>query len=199
MPVTIPGRPRHVLHEGVGSILDIGWDPPASGDAAGYEVSLDGATWEDTGSEEPYYRFRGLAPGHAYTVHLRATNQAGAGASVVLDVILPPRPIAEFVSDGQIIPLLDTDRQAVVVRLTGVDCRLAVWWQPSDSAWYATLEVPTGTRLVASRRLATDSAILAGVLSRLPGDIRCRSLSDSRAEPVLGAWGVTHALVYEPD
>ena len=50
-----------------------------------------------------------------------------------------PKPVMKMVM-GQGIPFGDYDRQSLIVRLAGVDCRLHLWWQPSDQNWYMTLE-----------------------------------------------------------
>ena len=97
------------------------------------------------------------------------------------------------------VPLLNTARQSAVVRLSGVDCRLTVWRQPSDGRWHASLEVPTGTPLLSGRRLTADTDLLAGVLHSLPGRLICRPLQGARTEPGAEPWGDTHALVWETD
>ena len=95
------------------------------------------------------------------------------------------------------IPLLDTARQSLVVRLDDVDCLLRVWWQPSDSSWWAGIEVPVGTPAVRSRRLANDVGLLDRIEGLLPGNLVCRSLGAPTA-PGRNAWSIpTHVLRWE--
>ena len=88
----------------------------------------------------------GFAFWHRYGFRVRAVNAAGAGAQtpVVYSVPRPAMPRMTEVA-GQRIPLLDEDRQSIIVTIGERDCRISVWWQPSDQAWYGSLEVPTNT------------------------------------------------------
>ena len=88
------------------------------------------------------WRVRGLAFHHRYGFRVRAVNSAGTGPQTPLVYAMPIRPAVVAVPPGQRIPLLDLDRQSLIVRLAGQDCRIRVWWQPSDLAWYGGLEVP---------------------------------------------------------
>ena len=98
------------------------------------------------------------------------------------------------------VPLINTPRQSLVTRLSGVDCKLTVWWQPSSREWFATVEVPAGTPLVAGRRLTAEVDLLTGIVSVLPGRLRLVPLQDAATEPGFAPWGDTHALHYEvPD
>ena len=96
------------------------------------------------------------------------------------------------------IPLIDADRQSVIVRLAGVECRVSVWWQPSDSSWWGALEVPVNTPVVRSRRLAVDTGLLDRIPGKLPGNVVMRDLSAPAEEAGRNAFASgTHALVWE--
>lgn len=95
------------------------------------------------------------------------------------------------------IPLLDTPRQSMFLRLGGVDVRLVVWWQPRDRAWYASLEIPAGTPAVSGRRIVVDGDVLAGRIAEVSGYLRCRALTVPVEEPGPNAWAGSHALQLE--
>ena len=98
------------------------------------------------------------------------------------------------------IPLIDADRQSLIVRLAGVECRLHVWWQPSDESWWATLEAPTNTPVVRSRRLAVGSGLLDRIAGVLPGNIVLEEISGDGDEAGRDAFVAgTHRLVWSPD
>lgn len=94
------------------------------------------------------------------------------------------------------VDLINTDRQSLIVRLEGVDCRLHVWWQPDDASWYSDLEVPVGNAVVLGRRLALNAGLLNGRVSLLAGDLEVRSLDARENDPGPSPWGTTHVLVH---
>ena len=98
-----------------------------------------------------------------------------------------------------IIDLINVDRQSLVIKLGAVDCRLTVWWQPSDSCWYATLEFPPGQPRARARRLVNDAGLLSRLRARyvLGGDIVCRPIGNNEGDPGERPWGATHRLLYE--
>ena len=103
-------------------------------------------------------------------------------------------------------PLLDADRQSLIVRLDGRDCRIRVWWQPSDDngdgtmgGWYGSLEVPTNTPVVTGRRLSLNAGLLTRIDGILAGNLVMRDLGGAGGEPGRGAFRTgTHALRWEP-
>ena len=100
------------------------------------------------------------------------------------------------------IPLLDLDRQSLIVRIDGQDCRIAVWWQPSDEAFYAALEVPVNNVVVSGSRLVVNGGILDRIPGVLPGNIVLRAIDEDSAtrDPARDAWlRQTHSLIYEPN
>ena len=107
---------------------------------------------------------------------------------------------------GANIPLLDADRQSLIVRLDGSDCRIRVWWQPSDDngdgtmgGWWGSLEVPTNTPVVTGRRLSLNAGLLDRVDGILGGNLVMRDLGGVGAEPTRSAFAQgTHALRWEP-
>ena len=99
---------------------------------------------------------------------------------------------------AQIIPLIDADRQSLVVRLDNQDCRISVWWHPSDQSWWGSVEVPVNTPIVQSRRLGTGIGLLDRLEGKVSGNIVCRSSVAIKDEPRRDAWGTkTHLLYWE--
>ena len=188
-------------------IVDLGWRAPAyDGGAAisGFEVCV----VPPFGDPEPFeaastagHRVRGLARGHRYGFRVRAVNTAGQGAQSALVYAIPAEVPTVTVPVGFLIPLIDTDRQSLIVRLGSVDCRVLVWWQPTDVSWYASLEVPLGTPVMSGRRLAVNAGLLANRAGVLDGDVVCRAVddADSQRDPDRFAWGIgSHGLFWEP-
>lgn len=102
------------------------------------------------------------------------------------------------------IPLIDADRQSLKIRLpsaTGglIECRLIVWWQPSDAGWWAILEAPVNTLAVGSVRLALNCGILDGASGVLDGNIVMRAtLLGGTDEPTRASFAdKTHELRWE--
>ena len=98
----------------------------------------------------------------------------------------------------QRLPLSNDARQSLVTSLEGQEVLLRLWWQPSDTSWYATLEMPVGTPLIAGRRLALDEPIIGTRPTAFAGDIYCRRVGVTAEEPARRPWGITHALIFEP-
>ena len=187
--------------------VNLVWRTPMSDGGStitGYEVAVideDGnmGAWEAVTSGLTH-RVRGLALGHRYGFQARAVNSAGNGTPTATVYAIPVSSAVPIPTFGQAIPLLDLDRQSMVVRLGGLECRVRVWWQPLDRAWYGTLEVPVNTPVVQGRRLAVDSGLLDNVGGVLPGNVVLRALgeADTLAEPRRDAWGrETHGLIWE--
>ena len=87
-------------------------------------------------------------------------------------------PARKFVAiSGQRIPLLDLDRQSMIVRLGGMDCRIAgVVSAERLCAWYAALESPTNSpAIISGRRLVVGAGLLDRLPDVLPGNIVCRA------------------------
>ena len=181
--------------------IDLTWTAPeddGGGAILHYEVRVDDGPWESTGSPALRWRVRGLAIGHRYRFRVRAVNAAGVGDASDSEAGIPARgalPAPARSGDG--IPLIVADRQSLIVRLSGIECRLQVWYQPGDGGWYASLEIPVGTPVSAGRRLTRDSAMLARQVPAIPGDIYCRVLDAGAGDPGRLPWGVSHELRYE--
>lgn len=206
--VGVPGVPRFVSVRPIRrTVAELTWAAPldhGGGEILYYEVCVineDGSIepFERTDGPETVWRVRGLAYGHRYGFRVRARNSAGNGppaATVETAMLLVP---SRTIPDGTALPVLDTDRQSFIVRIANQDCRLRVWWQPSDSAWYGSLEVPTNTPIVQGRRLALNSGLLDRLTDVLPGNIVMRELGEAGEEPARDAWRrPTHALMWEP-
>ena len=208
-PAVRASLPRFVSTAQTGrQSVDLAWQAPTNNGGSvitHYQICVideDGTVqpFENTDDARLRWRVRGLAYGHEYGFRVRAVNSVGVGPAteIVKTIPIPARTIT--IPPGHRIPLIDTDRQSLIVRLAEIDCRITVFWQPSDVAWYATLEVPVNTVVVSSKRLAVDSGILDRVKDILPGNIFCRALESERMEPQRDAWGrPTHALIWTPD
>ena len=83
----------------------------------------------------------------------------------------------------------------MIVRLGGMDCRIQVWWQPSDGAWYSAIEIPTNTSVISGRRLVVGAGLLDRLPDVLPGNIVCRALDEDsgRVDPARDAWSEANA------
>lgn len=97
---------------------------------------------------------------------------------------------------AEIIPMLDTPRQTLILTLGGQEARLTVWWQPIDSGWYGSLESPPGRAIVTSRRINSGSGLIGQTRTPFVGDIFCVASGIGVGEPALHAWESTHTLVY---
>ena len=190
------------------SAVDVDWEAPLSDGGAPvtrYEVAVVGPDgelepWEAVGLVTRH-RILGLVAGHRYGFRVRAVNPNGLGDPAAPVYATPQGPTAQALPPGQQVPLLDVDRQSLIVRLDGRDCRLRVWWQPSDLSWYGSLEVPVNTPAVQGRRIRLNSGLLDRIPGILAGDVVCRALDDDSAhlDPVRDAWGrPTHGLFWEP-
>ena len=199
LSVVSPSMPEFFsLHQTGERSSELRWKVPRNngGDAiTDYEVCIDGK-WESIGSAETRYTVRGLAFDQTYSTRVRGVNSAGAGQASPILLAIPVRKIVIVPVAGGRIPLLDTDRQSVILRLSDQDCRLRLWWQPYDSAWYASLEIPTGTVHVQSVRLASGSSLLERVVNPLAGDLTVRKLAPNAGEPMRNAWDNTHELLW---
>ena len=154
--------------------------------------------YEDTDGPDLTWRVRGLAKGHRYSFRARAVNIRGISRESFPAEATPRQTATTVIPAGQRIPLIDADRQTLILRLANQDCLLAVWWQPSDASWWASIEVPTNTPAVTSRRLALDAGLLDRVRDVLPGNLVMRELGDAGLEPGRDAWQrPTHALMWE--
>ena len=207
----LPGRARGLrANAASGTTIALTWVAPetdANSAILYYEVCVideSGSVlpFEPTDGPETTWVVRGLARGHTYGFRVRPVNAAGYGPQSVLFYGTPARPVVRAIPPGQRIPLIDTDRQSLIVRIADQDCRLRVWWSPSDESWWASIEVPVNTPAVMSRRLALNAGILDRIVDVLPGNIVMRALGGeggAGAEPTREAWALpTHALMWEP-
>ena len=191
------------------SHVELVWRQPADvggGEISRYEVATilpngEIPVFEPTDDDSTRWIIRGLGDGYTYGFRIRAVNEAGAGEiskpiyARTADSVTTP-----IISEQRISLLDDTYRQSLIVRLDDIDCRLSVWWQPLDSAWYGSLEIPVNTPIAQARRLAVNAGILDRAVAPISGNIVCRALdsADARSEPGISAWSTpTHALFYE--
>ena len=186
--------------------IDLSWEVPLDDGGTPvlyYQICVieeDGTAppFEPTDGTETMWRIRGLALGHRYGFRIRAINAAGRGIQSDIVYEVPARIPTQIIRSGQPFPLLDVDRQDLVVRLAGIDCLISVWWQPSDASWYGSLEVPVNTPAVSSRRLMLNAGLLDRITDVLPGNIVCRELGEEGLEPNRDAWArPTHGIMWE--
>ena len=187
--------------------LDIFWTTPESDGGSPilrYEVSVidefgNASPFEATEGPVNRHRVRGLSIGHRYSLQLRAVNAAGSSPKTTRIYGTPIRTATVSVPTGQRLPLIDADRQSLIVRIADQDLRIHIWWQPSDSGWWASLEVPVNTPAVSSRRLGLNSGILDRITDILPGNLVLRELGSEGLEPGRDAWSrPTHSVFWEP-
>ena len=210
LAIFAPGPPIFPRFEvGAEMHLDLLWEPPITdggGAITAYEALLVdevGQTigWEAAGDGDArQHRFRGLREGGRYRAVVRARNLAGTSdASEQVEGAPCVMPAAVTLPPGATIPLGDHDRQSLIVRLDGRDCRVRVWWQPSDSGWWGSLEVPTNTTVVTGRRLGLNAGLLDRIDGILAGNLVMRDLGGVGVEPGRDAFAAgTHALRWEP-
>ena len=55
-----------------------------------------------------------------------------------------------------IIPIEDAAHQSLLIALGERRVRLSVWWQPSDAAWYLSVDTASGEGIARGRRLTAD-------------------------------------------
>ena len=211
---TPPALPRFLIVEPTGqTAIDLFWTKPLSdggSETTNYQVCViqeDGSVepFESTDDDSTSWRVRGLALGHRYGFRVRAVNALGAGSgepSELMQTAVSSVTVASVIvtPNGQLIPLIDTSRQSLILRLAEQDCRVRVWWQPSDLSWWGSIEVPVNTPAVQSRRLALNAGLLDRITDVLPGNLVMRELGNAGLEPGRNAWSrPTHGLFWEPN
>ena len=154
----------------------------------------------DVDPDSTHYVIRGLLRFANYQVRVSAVNRAGASVPTETLAATPAHRAQEVTTEGVILPLLAADRQTFVVRLGEMDCTLSLWWQPWDSGWYASMEVPTNNPILTGKRVTLNGGLLDRLPDVLPGNIVCRGLAVSSDEPGYTAFATpTHAMVWEPN
>ena len=157
VPPTLPLRFR--LQVPGGGLMEQTWETPANNGGSPithYEVQVidpDGDAFppDSTGTPTLRHRTRGLQPYQRYGFRVRGVNEVGAGRYTSILYATPNIGVAAVEPVGLRMPLLDLDRQSLIVRLSGQDCRLSVWWQPmAQSSWFAVLRCPPTTRSLAA-------------------------------------------------
>ena len=98
----------------------------------------------------------------------------------------------------QLLNISSAARQSFTTVLDGQTVKMALWWQPSDKGWYASVEFPVGVALALGRRVVLDEPIIEARPVGFLGEIYCRKLIPEDTPPGRDAWGHTHQLVYEP-
>ena len=98
-PRTVPGAPTNVTATAGNGNATINWQPPINtGGSAitGYQVSTNGTTWTNVGSNIRSHTFQGLTNGTSVTLRVRAVNAAGnstiANAPAVTPRAVPSAP-----------------------------------------------------------------------------------------------------------
>ena len=206
MPVQ-PSAPQNLEISATGGrSLDLRWELPEDDGGVPierYQVCVIDETgiatpFEDTDDSSLTWRIRGLAFGHRYGFRMRAVSSAGVGSPGPIVYGVPETNRPPIRATGVVIPILDSDRQSLVLRIDDQDCLLTLWWQPSDSSWWASLEVPINTPAVSARRMALNAGLLDRVKDILPGNIVMRAAGGASAEPGRDAFARnTHVLRWE--
>lgn len=89
-----------------------------------------------------------------------------------------------------IIPIEDAAHQSLLIALGERRVRLSVWWQPSDAAWYLSVDTASGEGIARGRRLTADGV---AVTAQGFGSIRM----DGPSDPTRAAWrDGTHRLIW---
>ena len=180
LATTIPSESRRLSARSAGpTSVALEWQAPTSDGGAGitdYEtvvIEEDGTVeeWQSNGSATLRHTVRGLRTGVRYGFRVRARNIRGVGPESEIAYAIPLAPVIVTALQGQQVPLFDLDRQSLIVRLGAMDCRIRVWWQPSDGSWFGSLEVPVNSPAVVSRRLTVDSGLLPAGSGKLPGNV----------------------------
>jgi len=190
-----PSTPRFLTAtiRGISSV-QLDWQPSLSGDASSYEVQLDEEEWISHTATEA--KICGLNPGHRYSARVRARNADGTSDATPRVAFICDELVAHPIVSGQSVPLLDLLRQSVILRIQGIDVRMAVAWQPVEQRWYASIDIPIGTPVVRGKGVVTGSGLLQGLITPLPGDFVCRA-KVANTEPGKNAWGGTHTIRWE--
>lgn len=95
----------------------------------------------------------------------------------------------------------DLLRQSKIFRINQIDCKLTLFWQPTDANWYMNVEAPINTVILASRRVTVGNSIMDGIITPLEGDLKCELLQNIPSEignPGKRPWGITHRIVFVP-
>ena len=133
-----PSAPLYPVGVSAGrTIVDLTWREPR--DTGGVELlRYEVCVIDEDGTEQPFeatedtslsWRIRGLAAGHRYGFRVRAVNRTDVGAASELVYVVPgavtTRPVVQLTS--QRVPLIDADRQSLILRIDGRDVLLRVW------------------------------------------------------------------------
>ena len=94
---------------------------------------------------------------------------------------------------AQRVPLSNNARQTFRCTLGGQLVRVWAWWQPLSEAWFISLALVSGDRIIAGVRLGEGARPLRGsVLPGFAGELYVEGVG----EPTRNAWGVTHRLLW---
>lgn len=90
-------------------------------------------------------------------------------------------------------------RQSKIFHLNGIDCKIRIYFSPSEEQWYLDLDAPVERRVLSGRRITNDQSVMQDIFTPLNGDIICRRLQRIPLitdNPKQGAWGITHRLMF---
>jgi len=97
----------------------------------------------------------------------------------------------------QIIPLSSLPRQIVTVQLGESVMRIEAWFQPSDNAWYISVESPPNSAVVTGRRVTLGTSLLPRHFGI--GAMWCEDITGGTADPALDSWDKDHRLFYDAE
>ena len=101
---------------------------------------------------------------------------------------------------GAKLPIIDVDRQSMILRLNGKDCRYRLWYAPSDGYWYQSLEVPVNNIVIDGRRVTKNAPLLPDNLANdllAGGNIWCRTADVIDDPQGRDAFPNLHRMEYE--
>ena len=173
--------------------------------ADGYEIT-GGGTDSIRSVKDSSAIVRGLRAGVDSRMRVRTTRGSARSEWITATVRSTP-PIPPAPEARPIVDLIDADRQSVQLSLPDingedVDCLLRVWWSPSDSGWWASIEIPVNTPAVSSRRLGLNCGLLDHVDHLLAGNFVMRGTGQgeglNESEPTRRSFvDRTHELRWE--
>ena len=195
-----PGPARHVRvkPEGGFSCIEVKWQPPVDDGGSPvtrYLIDIEGELPEEVDGDTLSFLVHGLLVGRRYGVQVIAENLVGQGPASPMAYGSPEVMSTVPSPAGQKVPLLNVDRQSLIIRIDDTDCRLTVWYQPASPGWYADLEAPAGTPIVQGVRLAVGTGILERIPNPLNSDLVMVASGQGSPEPGTAPWGTTHDLV----
>ena len=196
--------PSHITYRGIDEFtIEVTW-LPVSG-ARRYEVMVAGENRLIT-TEDSKTTITGLFPLTPTDISVRAVGEDGV---ISAWVVVHARtsygiPIGTVGYYGVLGPVVG-ERTIFTGEMTAADgtarnVTAYIWWQESDGGWWGSLESPTNTKIVSSRRLGLNCGLLDNIPGAFEGNIVMRSTAFAGTdEPDRHSFdNFTHELRLEP-